>query len=78
MNIYNKNKKTDKPESDMAFVHEAAKAYSDTGLSLPGRVIPDGGATIPGRQFPITDPVQQGIPGGKTYLNVKEQDTDGP
>ena len=58
MYINNKNKKADKPRSD-------------PGLSLPGKVIPDGGVSIPGRQFPVTDPVQQGIPGGKTYLNVK-------
>ncbi len=33
---------------------------------------------LPGIPFPISEPVQPGIPGGKTYLNVKDPESTSP
>jgi len=78
--MYYKNKKDnhDRPENKSPKIGPIAiDPIADTvGLSLPGRTIPDGGIYTPNTQFPVTDPIQQGIPGGKTYLNVKNPDTD--
>jgi hypothetical protein len=64
--------------------HKPGDAGS-SGILLPPRDrAPRGGALLPGENrlpggpFPVGEPVQQGIPGGKTYQNVKEADDTAP
>lgn len=56
-----------------------------SGILLPPRErAPRGGDLLPGSNglhggpFPVGEPVQQGVPGGKTYLNVRSPDDSSP
>jgi hypothetical protein len=58
---------------------------SQSGILLPPREkAPRGGDMLPGMNglpggpFPVGEPVQHGVPGGKTYYNVKEPDQEVP